>query len=187
MRRVYQDMLEKGFQGVRADVIVRDHLPFTKGALYYHFETKKDLGCAIVEEIIQPNYLEPYIPLISHTGNPIDYLQNILSEIKSSATEDVLRIGSPVHNLVQEMSPIDEEFRTRLEIILDTMRAIVADAFQRGQTNGWVKQTLSPRQVASFFQAALGGTYSLAKASRNKMGFEANIDLLSNYLESLRT
>jgi AcrR family transcriptional regulator len=51
----YKAVHRFGFQGTRTDKVVAE-LGITKGAFYHYFPTKNDLGYAIVDEIILPNY-----------------------------------------------------------------------------------------------------------------------------------
>lgn len=185
LERVYEDMRVKGFQGLRADVVMKS-MDVTKGALYYHFKNKTVLGYAILEEVIQPEYLKPYLPLLEYEGNPVSFLQSILSGIKLTTEAKDLMLGDPVHNLALEMSPLDEGFRKRLEIMQDSVKDIISDALYRGQVRGFVVDRAKPVQIASFFQAMLAGNYGMAKAHLNKRAFDSNLDMLAEYLDEFR-
>ena len=186
LERVYDDMRVNGFQGLRADKVIQD-MHITKGALYYHFKNKKLLGYAVLEEIIQPEFLAPYLPLLELEGDPIDFLQNMLQKLIEEADAEKLRIGSPVNNLAQEMSPIDEGFRTRVKIIFESIRDIITHALKIGKERGFLRPDIDPHREASFFQATLEGTFGLAKASWDKSLFETNLITLSGHLDSLRS
>ncbi|MEM6807472.1 MAG: TetR/AcrR family transcriptional regulator, partial [Bacteroidota bacterium] len=147
LQRVYKDMRIKGFQGLRADRVI-ETMDVTKGALYYHFKNKTLLGYAILEEVIQPEYLKPYLPLLEYEGNPISFLQSILSGIKLTTEAADLQLGDPVHNLALEMSPLDEGFRKRLEIMQDSVKDIISDALYRGQVRGFVSEKAKPVKIA---------------------------------------
>lgn len=183
---VYKDMRLNGFQGVRPDKVIKK-LGLSKGALYHYFDSKKEIGYSIVEEIIQPEYLQAFIPLLSHEGDPVEYiLHEILMPLKNNMTRDSIRLGSPVGSLVQEMAPLDEGFRTRLEIILATARDILADALKRGQAKGFVSPQTDSGKVASFIQTGIEGTYTIAKASNNEEQFSRNIEMLGEVLHGIR-
>ena len=179
-------MRVNGFQGLRADKVIED-MHITKGALYYHFKNKKVLGYAVLEEVIQPEFLSPYLPLLELEADPIDFLQDMLKKLIEETNTDRLRIGSPVNNLAQEMSPIDEGFRTRVKIIFESIREIITHALKQGQERGFLRPDIEPQREASFFQATLEGTFGLAKASWDKALFETNLETLSGHLDSLRS
>ncbi|MDX2248763.1 MAG: TetR/AcrR family transcriptional regulator [Bacteroidia bacterium] len=183
---IYEDMKLNGFQGLRPDNAIKK-IGLSKGAMYHYFHDKPEIGYLIVEEIIQPEYLAPFIPLLSYEGDPIDYIQNnILQVLKESTDPKTLVLGSPVFNLVQEMAPLDEEFRTRLEIILETARDILSDGIRRGKENGTVVPHADPIQIACFVQSSLAGIYTLAKISRDINLFISNLEMISDVLDGFR-
>lgn len=183
---IYEDMKIFGFQGLRPDKAIQK-LGLSKGAMYHYFHDKQEIGYLIVEEIIQPEYLAPFIPLLSDEGDPIDYIQqHILQVMQNQANTQSLTLGSPVHNLVQEMAPLDEGFRTRLAIILDTARDILADSIRRGQESGKVVADKDPRQIAGFIQIILAGTVGIAQAFRDKNQFASHIEITAKVLDGFR-
>ncbi|MEZ4771645.1 MAG: TetR/AcrR family transcriptional regulator [Bacteroidia bacterium] len=183
---IYEDMKIFGFQGLRPDKAI-EKLGLSKGAMYHYFNNKPEIGYLIVEEIIQPEYLAPFIPLLSYEGDPIDYIQqNIFLPMQNQATDHTLSLGSPVHNLVQEMAPLDEGFRTRLAIILDTARDIIADSIRRGQEKGTIVPDIDPKQIAGFIQTMIAGTQGMAQAFRNKNLFSASLEMTAQVLDGFR-
>lgn len=185
LQEVFQDMVVNGFQGTRADKVVKN-LGITKGALYHHFSNKKELGYSVVEEILRPMYLRHWLPLKNYAGNPIDYIRDVLEELEGDYTGDLVAIGCPLNNLIQEMSPLDEGFRKRLEQIVERIHSLIAEALEQGQQEGRVTERISPGEVAHFIFAAIEGSYSMAKVRNDKRVFHACINSLSRYLESLK-
>jgi AcrR family transcriptional regulator len=103
----------------------------TKGALYYHFDSKEALGHAIIEEVVAKYARDRWLlPLQqSEDKDPIDALIGIIRAMPARPRD--LRAGCPLVNLAQEMSQLDEEFRKRLERISSTKFAFP----QINQTN----------------------------------------------------
>jgi AcrR family transcriptional regulator len=110
LRAVYADMQINGFQGTRPDKVIRE-LGITKGALYHYFPGKLALGYAIVDEIIAPTYLGYWRELENYPGNPVDFLLEMVQSISNACSQKRMLVGSPLSNLIQEMSPLDEGFR----------------------------------------------------------------------------
>src|SRR5215469_11102621 len=73
----FREVHRSGFRSASIDTILAA-TNVTKGALYYHFDGKEDLGYAIVEEIVaklpQDNWLRP----LERGKNPIDALIGIV-------------------------------------------------------------------------------------------------------------
>ena len=103
---MFADIHKNGFQGLRADKVIKD-LDVTKGAVYHYFPSKDSIGLAVIEEILEPNYLKFYNDLDIFEGNPIDMLQFHLKDLSRMATEESISLGCPMNNLVQEMSPLN--------------------------------------------------------------------------------
>jgi TetR/AcrR family transcriptional regulator, transcriptional repressor for nem operon len=182
---MFTDVHKNGFQGLRADKVIKE-MDVTKGAMYHYFPSKDSIGLAIIDEIIEPNYLKFYQDLDIFDGNPIDMLHFHLKDLVRMATDENISLGCPLNNLVQEMSPLSEEFRIKLKRIVDGMTTSVTKALKKGQKNGFVKKDSNPQAVADFYISSIEGAYSIAKVQRNIAVFKSNMAQLSLYLEILR-
>src|SRR5215472_12098211 len=112
----------------------------TKGALYYHFESKEALGYAIIEEIVAKLTRDRWmLPLQrSKDKDPIDALIGIVQAIPHRPRD--VKSGCPLANLAQEMSQLDEQFRKRLERIFHAWQEGIAMTLRRGQPQGTVRR-----------------------------------------------
>ncbi|MEZ4828210.1 MAG: TetR family transcriptional regulator C-terminal domain-containing protein [Bacteroidia bacterium] len=186
LRCIYEDMKIYGYQGLRPDKSILK-LGLSKGAMYHYFRDKSEIGYLIVEELVQPEYLALFIPLLSYEGDPVNYIQHhVLSELKHQFDENTLTLGLPVFNLIQEMAPLDEGFRTRLQIILETARDILADGFRRGKENGTIVPEADPVQIALLIQSGISGAFTLGKATRDKNTFFSCLEMTGKTLEIFR-
>jgi TetR/AcrR family transcriptional regulator, transcriptional repressor for nem operon len=182
---MFLDMRKNGFQGLRADKVIAD-LNVTKGALYHHFAGKEAIGLAVISELLTPNYLSFYQDLDIFYGNPIDMLQFHLKDLSRKATDEDITLGCPLNNLVQEMTPINEQFRLNLKQLVDKMQNSVADALRRGQKKGFVKTDIDPEAIAHFYYAGIEGSYGAAKVHKSAIMFQSNMQQLALYLDILR-
>jgi TetR/AcrR family transcriptional regulator, transcriptional repressor for nem operon len=174
-----------GFQSAGIDAILAA-TNVTKGALYYHFESKEALGYAIIEEVIAELTRGRWmLPLQrSKDNDPIDALISIVQAIPSRP-EDV-RNGCPLVNLTQEMSQLDEQFRKRLERIFHAWQEEIAKALRRGQSEGTVRRDLVPEETASFLMAMVEGYEVLAKNAQDAKVWSMGIRNIVGWLHSLR-
>jgi hypothetical protein len=97
-----------------------------------------------------------------------------------------MELGCPLNNLAQEMSPIDEEFRRRLEQIFAEWRAGIAAALERGRRAGRVRKEVEPDVTGAFIVAAFEGAIGSVKTSRNRELARMILSGLEEYIESLR-
>jgi len=183
LQATFQHVHRSGFRGTDLDTILAA-AGVTKGALYHHFENKEALGYALVDEIIlgitQQKWLKPLIT----AEDPIDALAAIFRNRSTEADE--LQFGCPLNNLVQEMSPLDEGFRKRLERVFDEWRTGMAAALRRGRESGFVRQDIDADETALFLIAAFEGCLSLAKSSQDVRILRSGKNSLVRYVESLR-
>jgi AcrR family transcriptional regulator len=114
LQAAFREVYRSGFQSASLDTILAV-AGVTKGALYYHFKSKKALGYAVVEEVIAPDVHGTWMRPLQSVKDPVDGLIGIVQGI-SVRPKDV-RGGCPLNNLAQEMSPLDAGFRKRLAII----------------------------------------------------------------------
>ncbi len=184
LQAAFQEIYESGFQAASLDKIL-SKAGVTKGALYHHFGSKQELGYAVVDELIRERILDRWVRPLQKATNAIDGLLAVLPD-KGPFPSFSQRLGCPLNNLAQEMSPLDEGFRKRVESVFHTWREGIAKALRRGQESGQVRSEVDPFESADFFLAALEGSVSLAKNAQDSKLFHSCKAGLSRYLESLR-
>jgi TetR/AcrR family transcriptional repressor of nem operon len=183
LKAAFHEVYRSGFQSASLDTILASS-GVTKGALYYHFESKEALGYAVVEEVIAPNIRGTWLQPLQSVKDPIDALIGIVQGI-SVRPRDV-RGGCPLNNLAQEMSPLDPGFRRRLAIIFRAWREAVASVLQQGQTHGSVRRDVEPTDAAALLIAMVEGYGSLAKNAQDPKVMKAGIRNIKGWLLSLR-
>jgi TetR/AcrR family transcriptional regulator, transcriptional repressor for nem operon len=181
----YREIYRSGFQSASIDTILAAS-NVTKGALYHHFESKEALGYAIIDEVVATLPRDRWlIPLQrSEDKDPIDALIGVVRAIPTRPAD--IKGGCPLVNLAQEMSPLDEQFRKRLERIFHAWQEGIATVLRRGQSQGTVRRDLVPEETASFLIALVEGYEVLAKNSQDVKVWEMGIKNIVGWLKSLR-
>jgi AcrR family transcriptional regulator len=156
----------------------------TKGALYHHFDSNEALGHAIVEEIIAKLTHDKWLVPLQRGKNPIDTLIGIVQ--RTSVRPEDVKGGCPLVNLAQEMSPLDERFRKRLEKIFNAWQEGIATALRRGQSQGTVRRDLIPSETAGFLIAMYEGYTLLVKNAQDPKLWNVGIRNIVGWLRSLR-
>jgi AcrR family transcriptional regulator len=188
-----QQILEKnfhaihlnGFQGTRTDKVIAD-LGITKGAFYHYFPDKLALGYAVLDEMVAPMYIGMWQKLDNYEGNPIDGICEILEGLIGQCDEEAVKLGCPLNNLMQEMAPLDEGFRTRLNYILNTMQKHIARAIKRGQQENIILSTINAESLAFYILSSFEGGYGIAKSLQSREVFESSFRQLIQYLQTLK-
>jgi TetR/AcrR family transcriptional regulator, transcriptional repressor for nem operon len=186
LRAAFQEFYRYGFQAGSLNRIVEE-TGLTKGALFHHFAGKQELGYAVVEEVIWPRFKATWIDPLEQSEDPIKDTRRLLLHMaeKGPAGGSLVQ-GCPLNNLAQEMSPLDEGFRQRLEKIYAAWRLGLKTSLANGIKAGKVRKDVSPSKVAAFLVAALTGIMGTVKNAQNQHLLREAGDALLDYLDSLR-
>jgi len=186
LNAAFREFYRTGFQGGSLNRIVSEART-TKGALFHHFKDKNDLGYAVVEEVIQPRIKSHWFDPLADSIDPIAGVKQLMRRfVKEEQADGRLVQGCPLNNLAQEMSPLDEGFRRRLEKVYAAWREALEAAFARGIKAGKVRKVISTRSAAAFVVAALAGIIGTAKNAQSEELLKQAGEGLFDYLDSLR-
>lgn len=180
------EFYRNGFQGGSLNHIV-EAAGTTKGALFHHFDGKQKLGYAVVDEIIGPLLEMRWLDSLATSTNPLADLKRAFRQfVKQDIESGDWVHGCPLNNLAQEMSPLDEGFRTRIDKLYSLWRNRFAAALTEGVRLGKVQKDTSTRKVAALIVAAQMGIWGTGKYSRNEDLMLQATEALCDYLDSLK-
>ncbi|MEN8175422.1 MAG: TetR/AcrR family transcriptional regulator [Pseudomonadota bacterium] len=174
-----------GFQGMRVDDVLAQ-AGLRKGALYHHFGSKAELGYAVLDQIVRKMIDETWLAPLRDVDDPVTALKQQIIVITAEIRPDSLKLGCPLNNLAQEMSPVDEGFRTRVTDLFEYWIGGFTAAFKRGQEKGYVRDDIDTTNAARFLVSSLEGCIGIAKAQQSKEHLEACGDQVVAWLDSLR-
>ncbi|MGD2074333.1 MAG: TetR family transcriptional regulator C-terminal domain-containing protein, partial [Gammaproteobacteria bacterium] len=180
------EMYRNGFQGMRLDEVTAAS-GLTKGAVYHHFPNKQALGYAVVEEVIAPMLESIWVKPLEQAADPLQGLLDVIErmpEQKPSAM--IIQYGCPLNNLAQEMSPLDEGFRRRLDQVFNLWRRAMRDALLQAQERGVLRGEVDCDDTATFVMAAMEGCIGIAKHAQDVGRLGACTRGLVSYLRSLK-
>jgi len=162
----YREIHFNGFQSASlSNILARTGV--TKGALYHHFPNKTELGYAVVDEVIARRIYQSFIEPLLRFDDPIDgFIELIQNAGKAFSLTDI-ELGCPLSVLAQEMAPIDEGFRTRLNAIYDQWHSSIATVLERAQREGRIIATVDPQAMAVTIAAIMEGALSAAKVAQD--------------------
>ncbi len=186
LEAAFAEFYKNGFQGGSLNQIV-EAAGTTKGALFHHFNGKQELGYAVVDEIIGPILEQRWLAPLSDSKDPIADLKRVFRQFakEDTGTGNFIQ-GCPLNNLAQEMSPLDEGFRKRIDQLYTMWRKRYADALAAGIAAGTVRKDVAPRKIASLLVASQMGIWGSGKSSQDNDLMLQACDALCSYLEGLR-
>jgi len=173
---------QHGFKATSLSVIL-NRCAISKGALYYHFTNKLELGYAVFEEIYIPMFLGTWQPALT-LEDPIEGLCDFFTSMCNEMNCSEAVCGCPLNNLCEEMANVDEGFRLRILSMQEKLNQLIVDALTRVSDD--LRSELKYSQVAYFIVATFHGSTSLSKSSRNKELFQQVISELCSYIRSLK-
>ena len=176
-----------GYQAASLSQIINE-AGVTKGALYHHFANKQALGYAVFDEIWAPQLRSMWTePLHGGKGDPVQVLIDTIVEAGDSMDDGDLALGCPINNLAQEMSPINEGFRIRINRLLGEWRDAIAAGLRRGQAGGFVTRRVRAETAAAMLVASFEGCLGMAKNAQSRELLVQCGRGVIDYLETLRT
>jgi len=187
LEAAFMEMYRNGFQGMRLDEVLKA-TDLTKGALYHHFPSKKALGYAVVDEVIIPTMEAVWLQPLKSASDPLAGLMAVIKQMPDSKPfPEMIEYGCPLNNLAQEMSPLDEGFRQRLDYAFCVWHDVTQEALERAQLQGTIRDDVNCDETATFIMAALEGCIGIAKNAQSVERLHVCNRGLIQFIESLRS
>jgi len=183
LRQAFGLIYRQGYQATSIDEIIAG-TEVTKGALFYHFSNKEELGLAIINEIMYPGLI-PYMGAsLNRTGDIRKDLYEMMRNLLLKAPFIKVEYGCPAVNLIDEMAPLNPAFRQALTRIIKEWQASIEAAIVKAQTEGKLGAAHDPKVIAMYITANYGGVRNMGKV----FGPEAYTSFLKGfktYIDSL--
>ncbi|GGB81928.1 TetR/AcrR family transcriptional regulator [Dyadobacter sediminis] len=162
LQKAFELIYRNGYQATSIDVIIAT-TQVTKGAFYYHFKSKEEMGLAIIKEVMYPGMAAAMIePLMDGTDVPGKIYRMMEGLLLDNPFFDV-RYGCPAINLIEEMSPLSQSFKSALTQLVVRWQHAIEHVLTLAQQSGTIRPDLSPRQIALFVITGYGGVRNMGK------------------------
>lgn len=181
----FEEIYFKGFQAASVNNIIKK-TKLTKGAFFHHFKTKLDLGYAVVEELLTALTFQIWIEPFKGDDNTISVLEEMyLGRITAFKNAPAI-LGCPLNNLSQEMSPIDDGFRERIQRVFELWINGFAEALENGKQAGVVSNGINSQLTAFTLISMIEGAISIAKGTQDIKFMDQGLLSYRNYLQLLK-
>ena len=181
--KAFQKIYQTGYQATSIDKILRE-MQVTKGAFYYHFKNKKEMGLAVVREVVYPRFYDMLIEPMQDCDNPKERLIDVLETAFSEMVDAELTFGCPANNLIMEMAPLDADFQKLFRNILDKWKNVIREAFEKGKAKGYVNDATNCEYLAQYVIIGYEGVRGLGKVYQNWNYYYHFLAELEQYLET---
>lgn len=185
LQKAFELIYVKGYQTTSIDDIIAT-TQVTKGAFYYHFKTKDEMGVAIINELLAPNFKKTFIEPLQKNGNPLEGIYTQMYEVLMN--NDFLKVeyGCPASNLTQEMAPWNKDFTKALNELSVQWEAAIVESINKGKDTGLIKKAIQAEEIAVFVMSGYWGVRNLGKLENSRSVYLAYLKGLKTYFESLQ-
>jgi len=185
LNKAFELIYVKGYQTTSIDDIIAT-TQVTKGAFYYHFKTKDEMGLAIINEILKPTLTNSFIEPLQTEENPLDAIYNLMDNLLMK--NDFLKVeyGCPASNFTQEMTPWNSEFNKALNELTQEWTKAITATIERGKKSGTIRKDINAKQVTIFVMSGYWGIRNLGKLENSKKVYVSYLKQLKIYLDSLK-
>ena len=184
LEKAFELIYTKGYQTTSIDEIIAT-TKVTKGAFYYHFNTKDEMGLAIINEIVKPTMQDAFIKPLQDAKNPIKEIYRMTKALLLDNPFLKLEYGCPAGNLTQEMTPWNVEFGKALSELILEWQQTIEHCIRSGKANGTVRKNVNPQQVAYFIMSSYWGIRNFGKVYNSADCYHSYLKELKVYLNSL--
>lgn len=185
LQKAFELIYVKGYQTTSVDDILAT-TQVTKGAFYYHFKNKDEMGLAIINEILKPTMDTAFITPLQSQDNPLEVIYGMMHHLLLENPFLKPEFGCPASNLTQEMAPWNIHFSKALNELTNLWEETLIQVLENGKINGFVRNDVSPKQVAILIMSGYWGIRNFGKLDNGNQSYGAYLKELKNYLNSLR-
>ncbi|MBM7419972.1 MULTISPECIES: TetR/AcrR family transcriptional regulator [Chryseobacterium] len=185
LQKAFELIYTNGYKTTSVDEIIAT-TQVTKGAFYYHFKTKDEMGLAIINERMRPTFKNTFIEPFQSDVNPLDTIYNLMHHLLMENEDLKVEYGCPASNFTQEMAPWNIEFTKALnELSLEWEKAMI-DAIEKGKENGKIKSDINAKEVTVFVMSGYWGVRNLGKLENSKGVYLIYLKGLKSYFDTLK-
>src|SRR5690606_18246325 len=186
LHKAFELIYVKGYQTTSIDDILAT-TQVTKGAFYYHFKNKDEMGLAIINELMKPVLTKSFIEPLHNAENPLDAIYNLMHHLLIE--NDFLKVeyGCPAANFTQEMTPWNKDFSKALNEIIQEWVRMMTIVIENGKKSGHIRKDVHAKQVTFFVMSGYWGIRNFGKLENSKKVYLPYLRELKHYLGTLQS
>ncbi len=183
LQKSFELIYRKGYQATSIDEIIAT-TQVTKGAFYYHFKTKDDMGLSLINEVLYPGMYNIMIKPLEVGKHPAKDIYKVMENLLNDFVFFNPDYGCPAINLIEEMSPMNPTFKKALSRLVKQWQNAIVAALNKGKSDHIFTSTFVPEEVAMVVISGYGGVRNIGKAL-GKSSYKTYLKGLKTYLTNL--
>lgn len=185
LQKAFELIYIKGYQATSIDDIIAT-TQVTKGAFYYHFKNKDEMGIAIINEILKSTLAKSFIEPLQSEQNPLDAIYNLMHNLLMETDFLKVEYGCPAANFTQEMAPWNTDFNKALNELTEQWTKAMTTIIENGKKKGLIGKYINARQVTMFVLSGYWGIRNFGKLENSKKVYLSYLKELKLYLNNLQ-
>jgi len=175
---------QKGYYNTSLDDILKA-LELSKGAFYYHFQSKEDFMISIVQHLLFRKIYSSLIEPVEGVENPFRVIENTLENALENAEHNVMDYGFVLGNFMTEFNGRNENVSRYLNDICKVWEVSLVTALQKGKSDGYLERHWDSEGIVSYVMASYFGIRTLMVQGNAHMLKYKYMQQLRNYFKSM--
>lgn len=153
-----------GYYNTSVDDILKK-LELSKGAFYYHFESKQDFFIQIIQNLMARKVYSSLIEPLEGHDNPLNRIIKCFDDAMETAVHNDLDFGCILSNFLTEFNGKNEVIMQYLNEIVTIWEVNLVTTLQKGKFNGFLDRHVDCEAVATFLMSSYFGIRTLMAGS----------------------
>jgi TetR/AcrR family transcriptional repressor of nem operon len=183
LQKAFELVYRQGYQATSIDEIIAT-TQVTKGAFFYHFKNKDEMGLAMINEVMYPGMVGALITPLLNAKDPVNEIYQMMNGILLKSPFFDVKYGCPAVNLIDEMSPINEQFNKALLRLFNQWKEAIEQSIAEGIALGNINNNIDKERVSCFVMAGYSGIRNMGKLLGTSC-YNTYLKELKNYLNHL--
>jgi len=170
----FDEVYRYGYCGAAtATILKKAGVP--RGSMYHHFESKKAMVLAMIEERLIPKVRDFFDFEMKKESSALEIIEHTMKKI--SKNRMLIKHGCPLHRLMFEMGALDEDIAKACESEFEHLSQKYAKLLAYGIKRGEIKEG-DVHDMAGFFIASTWGILSRVPQNSSKEQFLKDMKFL---------
>ena len=151
---------KNGYYNTSIDDILKS-LSLSKGAFYYHFQSKEDFFVSIVQNLIVRKVYSMLIEPIEGKENPFTVIEKCFENALETAEHNDMDYGFILSNFISEFNRRNTVISNYLMDIYKVWEVNLVSILQKGKSDGYVDRHVDSEGVATYLISSYMGVRTL--------------------------
>lgn len=185
LQKAFELIYIQGYQATSIDDIIAT-TQVTKGAFFYHFKNKDEMGLAVINEVMMPVMDSGMVQPLASSHDPVKDIYRMIKALLLEVPLLQAKYGCPAGNLTQEMSAVNNEFAKALALLAAQWQRVLEASINNGKKAGTIRTGVNAKQVAYFVMSGYWGIRNFGKLFDSDECYHVYLKELKHYLKSLQ-